>query len=175
MRRSIIALALVPLALLTLAGCVYYNTFYHAREAAAEAAAIRENRAPDTEPTARERELYDRVIEKSGRVIALHSDSSWADDALLLMGRALAHQGRYESAQERLEDLLSLYPESELRPEAEYALASVLIEQGNPVTAEELLAGVAYAEPPGELADDALLLIGDARVARRRLDEAAEA
>jgi len=166
-----VAVALVGLA----SGCVYYNTFYHAREASRDAAVLREDRPPDTDPTARERELYDRVIEKSGRVLALHPDSSWADDALLLLGQALAYQGRYESASVRLNDFLTLYPDSELRPEAEYSLASVLIEQGNPVTAEELLVGVAYADPPTELSDDALLLIGDARAARRRYEDASEA
>ncbi|MBD3368499.1 MAG: tetratricopeptide repeat protein [Candidatus Eisenbacteria bacterium] len=174
-RTYVLALVVVMVALLALSGCVYYNTFYHAREAAGEAAAIRESRAPDTDPTARERELYERVVEKSGRVLALHPESSWADDALLLMAQALAYQGRYESAGEHLNEFLSLYADSELRSEADYTLGSVLIELGNPVTAEELLIGVAYADPPVELSDDALLLVGDARAARRRREEAAEA
>lgn len=160
---------------LCLSGCVYYNTFYHARTAAHEAALLREARAPDAPPGAREAELLDRVAEKCTRILELHPDSSWADDALLLLGETRYHQERYDSAEDHLNDFLARHPGSELRPQAEYLLASVLIESGNPVAAETILEGIAYAQPPGDLADDALALIGQARHKRGRFEEAASA
>jgi TolA-binding protein len=170
-----VSLAVVLVALVAAnAGCVYYNTFYHARTAYDEAERIWMTRPPDSEPTPQELDLLDRVIEKSGRVVKLYPESSWADDALLLLAQALYRQGKYESAEMRLTDFLALHPESELRPQAEYTLAAVMLERGNPVSAEQTLEALAYADVPGELSDDAMILIGRAKNARRHFDEAAE-
>jgi len=173
--RRLTVWLLAPLLAVTLSGCVYYNTFYHARAAAREAELLRQSRPPGTEPSAQELERLERVVEKCGRVIKLHPDSSWADDALVLMGEALYRQGKYETAEERFSEFLTLYPESELRLRAEYLLAAILLAKGNAVTAEEILTDVAFAQPPSELSDDALLLIGDARRSRKRYAEAAQA
>jgi len=174
--RTVVLLAcLAALAAFTLSGCVYYNTFYHARSAYAEAERIRATRPPDSEPTPQESEQLDRVIEKSGRVLALHPDSDWADDAILLMAQALYRQGRYESAESRLNEFSTLYPDSDLEADAGYLLAAVMLARDNPVSAEQTLAALAYADPPVELSDDALVMIGRARHSRRRFDEAAEA
>jgi len=173
-KRCLTAVLLVT-TLSFLAGCVYYNTFYHAQAAAREAELLRESSAPDAPPGPAERELLERVAEKCGRVLQLHPDSSWADDALLLLGKTRYYQGRYESAELRLTELLSLYPDSELLPEAEYMLASVLLERGNAVSAESYLEGLAQASPPHAFSDDALVLIGRARNARKKYAEATEA
>jgi TolA-binding protein len=159
----------------SLTGCVYYNTFYHAREAAREAELLREARSPDAQPDSRETELLERVAEKCTRILEQHPNSSWADDALLLLGETRYYQGRYESAEEHLNAFLKQHPDSALRPRAEYLLASVLIETGNPVSAESVLDEIANAQPPGDLADDALALIGEARYKRNKHKEAAEA
>jgi TolA-binding protein len=171
--RLTVFLLLIVLCLAT--GCVYYNTFYHARAASREAEALRESRAPDTDPGQAEKELLERVVEKCGRVLQLHPDSEWADDALLLLGTTHYHQQRYESAESRLGEFLTLYPDSELTPEAQYMLASVLLERGNPVSAETYLEPLANSTPPHPLSDDALALIGRARHERKKYDEAAEA
>ena len=158
-----------------LAGCVYYNTFYHAQAAAREAELLRESSAPDAPPGPAERELLERVAEKCGRVLLIHPDSSWADDALLLLGATRYYQGRYESAELRLTEFLSLHPDSELLPEAEYMLASVLLERGNAVSAENYLERLAQASPPHPFSDDALVLIGKARNAGKKYPKATEA
>ncbi len=175
MRTRIGISLLAVLALVATSGCVYYNTFYHAKAAAREAELLREARPPDSNPSVREIDLLERVVEKSGRVLRLHADSEWADDALLLLGTSLYHQGKFESAEDRLTKFLSLYPDSELVPHARYALGAVMLESGNPVSAEEMLGKLAYAEPPHRLSDDALALIGDALRARGRHESAAEA
>ncbi len=163
------------IAAFALGGCVYYNTFYHAKNAYAEAENIRATRPPDSDPTPQESEQLDRVIEKSGRVLRLYPDSDWADDALLLMATALYRQGNYESAESRLTEFSKLYPHSDLSADAGYLLAAVMLARDNPVSAEQTLAVLAYADPPVDLSDDALVMIGRARHSRRRLDEAAEA
>ncbi|MBD3348401.1 MAG: tetratricopeptide repeat protein, partial [Candidatus Eisenbacteria bacterium] len=171
--RVLVPVAVVALA--SLCGCVYYNTFYHAKAAAREAEVLREERPPGTEPTVREAELLERAIEKSGRILKLHPDSDWADDALLLMGESLYHKGQYEVAEERLNSFLTLYPESDLRREAEYTLAAAMMAGGNAVSAEDLLTDIAYTAEPDELSDDALVMVGRARSERGRYAEAAEA
>jgi TolA-binding protein len=169
------AACLAVLAPLLLSGCVYYNTFYNARAAAREADALRESRAPGTEMTAKERDLLERVVEKCSAVLRDHPESDWADDALVLMAKALHEQGKNETAFSRLIEFVARYPDSELRPEADYLMGAVLIAEGDPVAAEDLLRTLADAEPPSGLSDDALVLIGQARHARGRYDEAAEA
>ena len=171
-KRCLIALLLL-VSLTT--GCVYYNTFYHARAAAREAELMREARPPDTPPGPGEKELLKRVAEKCGRVLQIHPDSDWADDALLLLGTTHYHQEHYESAEQRLTEFLSLYPDSELLPEAQYMLASVLLARENPVSAETYLEELAGATPPHPLSDDALALIGRARHDRKKFAEASEA
>lgn len=168
-------LIIAALVCLPLSGCVYYNTFYHAKTAFREAEALRETRPPDSDPGAQERNLLERAVEKSGRVLKLHPDSDWADDALLLLGKALFRQDKLQSAEERLTAFIELYPDSELLPEAVYTLAAVHVARGNPVAAEEVLEPLAFAEPPRELSAEALALVGRARNARGRHEEAAEA
>ncbi len=174
-RKRYLTAVLLVTALSFLVGCVYYNTFYHAQAAAREVELLRESSPPDAPPGPAERELLERVAEKCGRVLRLHPDSSWADDALLLLGKTRYYQGRYESAELRLTEFLSLHPDSELLPEAEYLLASVLLERGNAVSAESYLERLAQASPPHAFSDDALVLIGRARNARKKYAEATEA
>ena len=173
-KRYLTAILLVT-TMSFLAGCVYYNTFYHARSAAREAERLRESSAPDAPPGPAERELLERAAEKCGRVLKLHPDSDWADDALLMLGSTRYYQGRYDSAERRLTEFLLLHPDSELLPEAEYMLASVLLERGNPTSAETYLEGLADASPPHPFSDDALVLVGRARNARQSYAEATEA
>jgi TolA-binding protein len=172
--RTAISLLLVASLVFT-TGCVYYNTFYHARAASREAALMREERPPGSQPGPAEKELLERVAEKCGRVLQLHPDSDWADDALLLLGTTHYYQERYETAERRLTEFLSHHPDSDLRPDAEYMLASVLLARGNPVSAETTLEGLVAAEPPHALSDDALALVGRARNERKKYEEAAEA
>ncbi len=174
-RTAVLIACIAALAAFALSGCVYYNTFYLARSAHAEAEDIRASRPPDSEPTPQENEHLDRVIEKSGRVLRLYPDSDWADDALLLMANALYRQGKYESAESRLNEFATLYPDSHLTADAGYLLAAVMLARDNPVSAEQTLADLAYADPPVELSDDALVMVGRARHSRRHFDEAAEA
>ena len=169
------AACLAVLAPLFLSGCVYYNTFYNARAAAREADALRESRAPGTEMTAKERDLLERVVEKCSAVLRDHPESDWADDALVLMAKALHEQGKNEAAFSRLSEFVARYPDSELRPEADYLMGAVLIAEGDPVAAEDLLRTLADEDPPSRLSDDALVLIGRARHARGRYEDAAEA
>jgi TolA-binding protein len=169
------ATSLVVLAPLVLSGCVYYNTFYNARVAAREADSLRESRAPGAEMTTKERDLLERVVEKCSAVIRDHPESAWADDALVLMARALHEQGKNEAAFARLTEFVVRFPESELRSEADYLTGAVLIAKGDPVAAEDLLRSLADADPPARLSDDALVLIGRARHERGRYEDAAEA
>ena len=174
-RKRYLTAVLLVTALSFLAGCVYYNTFYHARSAAREAELLRESSAPDAPPGPAERELLERAAEKCGRVLKLHPDSNWADDALLLLGTVHYYQERYDSAERRLSEFMLLHPDSELVPEAEYMLASVLLERGNPTSAETYLEGLVDASPPHAFSDDALVLVGRARNARQNYTEATEA
>jgi len=108
--------------LLTISGCVYYNTFFNAETYFKEA----QNMGLDDEgrPKSNAIKKYQQVIKKCGIVIEYYKDSKYADDALLLMAKSFFYIGRnYTQTISTLEDLIKFYPESELVPEATLYIA----------------------------------------------------
>lgn len=96
MRRRLLLLAVS----LGLAGCGYFNSLYNAnsRFADAERAATRGDQVAA-------RRAYNDAIEKAAVSYRRYPDSRWADDALLLLGRArfaLAQDERVAAAMSRL-------------------------------------------------------------------------
>ena len=80
--------------LLLVGGCVYFNTMYNAgKDYGAAERAIRSG------DNAGARSSMDSVIAKTGRVIAKHPDSKYADDAALMKARAEIYRELWESAQ----------------------------------------------------------------------------
>lgn len=75
----------------------------------------------DTLP-ARAREAFERAAEKSAVMLGRHGDSSYADDALLLMGKSFLQLGRYADASVTFRRLVERFPESDLVPEARLGL-----------------------------------------------------
>ena len=108
--------------LLTISGCVYYNTFFNAETYFKEA----QNMGLDDEgrPKSNAIKKYQQVIKKCGIVIEYYRGSKYADDALLLMAKSFFYIGRnYTQTISTLEDLIKFYPESELVPEATLYIA----------------------------------------------------
>ncbi len=114
LRKLVLPLFIV---LLTITGCVYYNTFFNAEKYFEEAntMALRD----DGTPTVNAIQKYNKVIKKCGVVLTDYKDSKYADDALFLMAKCLYYIGRnYTQAIKNFEELIEFYPESEFVPEA---------------------------------------------------------
>jgi predicted negative regulator of RcsB-dependent stress response len=85
------------LLLLLLPGCAYYNGMYNARRWAAQA-----ERAERAGREADARDRWRRAVLHADSLLARHPRSRWADDALLVRGRALVHLKEWDGAAEAL-------------------------------------------------------------------------
>lgn len=85
------ALALVLAA--AVSACAYYNAMYNANRWAAQA-----ERSERAGRLAEARERWQRAALHAESLLARHRDSRWADDALLVRGRALVRLERWSDA-----------------------------------------------------------------------------
>jgi TolA-binding protein len=115
-KRLLVRLA--TLTLLALPGCVYFNTFYNAKKYYGEGERLAAEGRSDHGLPPPARAAFEKSIEKSSAVLASHGDSEYADDALLLLGKAHYRLGNYAAAAAALKNLLERHPESEFRREA---------------------------------------------------------
>jgi tetratricopeptide (TPR) repeat protein len=95
------------------AGCAYYNGMYNAKKWARQA-----QRSEERGRIAEARERWQRSALHAESVLARHPRSRWADDAMLLRGRALAHLELHTEAAAVLERAAAMAGEHEQRLEA---------------------------------------------------------
>jgi TolA-binding protein len=116
MRRSCVWVIL----LLTLtSGCVYYNTFFNARKLYDEAD-LERTRAHRDFSAGGPNSKYDLAIKKASKVLQRHPKSKYADDAVLLIGKAFFYTEEFARAREKFIELAGVYRASELIPEAKF-------------------------------------------------------
>lgn len=110
-----------------LAGCGYFNTMYNAqrRFADAERAAARGDRA------AAESAWRD-ALDKAAASVRKDPAGRWADDALLIVGRAHFGLGRYDAAAAALERAVATTDDRMLRGRARLWRGAALLELGEP-------------------------------------------
>lgn len=103
--------------LLTLSGCAYFNTFYHAKRYYGQARKAQESAATG-KPSGNASDLYKKSIDKCQKVIENYPGSKWQDDAHLLLAKAYYGRGDYLSAENTLDQFTTKFADSELYPEA---------------------------------------------------------
>jgi tetratricopeptide (TPR) repeat protein len=133
--RALRLIAALVIAVLT-ASCAYYNIYWMAQD---EYDTLMSS--PDLpslwDPfekrnvSGQDAKLADSILKRCGKLIVLHPDSRWVDDALLLMGNCFMFKGDYANAAKKYDELLTLYEDSELRDEARYMKAYNLVLQGS--------------------------------------------
>jgi len=129
------------LGLVLLAGCVYYNGMYNAnRLAHAAEKAEREGRPFDAQSNWAQAEV------RADTVLARHGSSEWADDALLIKGKARLKQDDCPGAVAPLQTVILNSPDPELQAEASLALAECQLQLGEPGSALSLLVPVLRGE-----------------------------
>lgn len=128
-------------ALFIFAGCVYYNTFFMARQKFNQAekkqeenqraqesqqnsqnpprggladpgVGVQQQGAAPPKVSADVRLLYDDAIKKATKVLTNHPDSKWADDALWLIGKSYFAMGDYIMADGKFKELVTNHPNS---------------------------------------------------------------
>lgn len=159
MRRLSVAL------LFLVAGCSYYNGMYNAnRLARAAEKADREGR------TLAAQSLWGQVAVKAESALVHHPRSKWADDALVLRGRALQHVGNCAGAVAPLERALAVTRQPGLQQEAALALGLCRERLGQPDAALAALERAALGADPRHRAQIALLYGRALRLAGRPAD-----
>ncbi|MEW5876015.1 MAG: tetratricopeptide repeat protein [Candidatus Zixiibacteriota bacterium] len=131
-RRRIIALWLTLALVSSLgAGCVYFNTFYHAKKAFGEGEKVRKQ-AGRQGGIAAGKNNYERAIEKANKIVEKHKDSKYYDDALFLIGVSYFRIGNYTKSEAAFRELLATQPDSKHAEESHLFVARCRIEMGDP-------------------------------------------
>ena len=92
---------------LSVAGCVYFNTFFHAKQSYKEAEKMR-LRANQEVAKGGVATKYNEAIKKASKVLQNHPKSKYADDATMLIGKSFYYMGDYARAREKFVELKGL-------------------------------------------------------------------
>lgn len=127
---SRVMVPLVCVLVLCLAGCGYYNSLYNANRSFETAQ--RATRSGDAATASRE---YRAAIERAAVSYRKYPDSRWADDALLLLGRARFALGEYDAAAAAMRTLLEHSADPQMRSRAHAHLGASLMQLDQPAAA----------------------------------------
>ncbi|TFH64864.1 MAG: tetratricopeptide repeat protein [Candidatus Zixiibacteriota bacterium] len=135
--RQLALFVLVALFLLLSSGCVYFNTFYHARTWYNQAEKTRQ-RANRDAAAGGEIKLYQDAIKKCSKVISEHPGSSYMDDALFIIGKSYYYLGDFPKAERKFRELLASFPKSKYADESRFFLGKTRFHLENYVLAMEV-------------------------------------
>lgn len=121
----VLAASLAGAALL-LAGCVYYNALYNAEHLFDQGEA---ERVAGQDSVARLH--YLEVVAKAAKGYRMEPEGEWADDALLLMGRAYLRVGDLRAARSALEQAEGQADDDEVRLKARVYLGASYVLSGD--------------------------------------------
>jgi TonB family protein len=153
---------LIPLVLVLIfcSGCVYYNTFYHARSWYKQAEKTRQKENRD-KAGGSELKLYQDVIKKCSKVISEHPNSSYMDDALFMIGKSFYYLTDYPKAERKFRELLSSFPKSKYADESKFFLGKTRFRMENYVLASEVFEEYAAKDRGNQFRPEALYLSGE--------------
>lgn len=167
----ILRLALLMMLGLGLPGCVYYNTFFHARKAYNEAES-QQAKAHVQVATGAAAQKYSEAIKKASKVLQNHPKSKYADDALLLIGKAFYNTGEYARAREKFVELATVFRESSLLGESRYYLGMSEYYLGYPEKARNTLEEVAQKGKSNDFRDRARFMLARIPFEEERYEDA---
>lgn len=151
---------LVALFLLLSSGCVYFNTFYHARTWYNQAEKTRQKNNRDA-ATGGEIKLYQDAIKKCSKVISEHPGSSYMDDALFIIGKSYYYLGDFPKAERKFRELLASFPKSKYANESRFFLGKTRFHLENYVLAMEVFKEYADKTRGNPYHAEAIFLTGE--------------
>jgi TonB family protein len=152
--------ALIALFLLLNCGCVYYNTFYHARTWFKQAEKTRQKDNRDAANNS-EKTLYQDAIKKCSKVISEHPGSSYMDDALFMIGKSYYYIGDFPKAERKFRELLASFPKSDFADESRFFLGKTRFHLENYVLAMEVFKEYSDKIKDNPYRAEAILLTGE--------------
>lgn len=165
-------------------GCAYFNTFFNARKSFNQGVKARNERVkqvakeerkqgnvvtfqenfpghePDKSIANAGKDKMSVAVDKTNKVLSLHADSKWVDDALLLQGKALyfrAEGNDLFQGSEKIKELLNRFPDSELVQEAWLWLGRISLKRNRSAEAVGFLEEAAQIKKDPDLAAGALI------------------
>jgi len=118
--------------LLLLGGCLYYNTFYNAKDYY--------KRALESSPPSKQ--LLDKCIEKCEKIVEYHPKHDLVPEAIFLMGKCLYEKEEYEAAERKFTELTLYYPKSSFVPKAYIMLGKTYLKRDKPMDARDAFSKV---------------------------------
>lgn len=161
------------LALLMLQSCAYYNTFFNTKRAYKEALDEHARRKED-KPTAAEIQKLDKTIEKASRLLQLHPNSKYVDDALFMLGECFYYKQEYPKALRKFDELTVNFPKSSLAPRAQLWKARTHLARQDYKSAENMLLDLQEQVKKGEVYDQAQYYLGEIYFRQEQYQKAAE-
>lgn len=147
--------------LLTITSCAYYNTFFNAEESYRLGLEKIEKNTGEilTKDNVTD---FQTAISKSWKLIYLYGDSnSWADDALLMIGKSHFHLKEYEKSMEVLSDFIQKYLKSPLKTEAGLWLALSQLKLEDTDNAINSLNNIITGSEDSEILSQAYFYLGE--------------
>jgi tetratricopeptide (TPR) repeat protein len=158
------------LILFLAAGCVYYNTFYHAKKAFKEAEARRMQGGRSGAKAGASG--YKKAIEKTDKVIEKWPNSKYYDDALYLNGVSHYYTENYGKAEKRFREIVVNYPESKFFRESRLYLAKSRLKLGEEASAMSLFEELFSESKDKEIKAEAALALGEYYFENKQYDNA---
>jgi TolA-binding protein len=124
------ALLAVALIALTSGGCVYFNTFYHAKKFYRDGERVRDQAGLHAGASAG-KTLYESAIEKASKIVEKHPGSKYHDDALFMIGMCYFRTENFTKSENAFRELLATHPDSKFDEEARLYLARCRMELGD--------------------------------------------
>jgi len=89
---------------------------------------------------------FDKVIDKTSKILTNHPKSDLADNGLLLMGKSFFYKREFEPAERKFQEILTNYFNGNVRDDASFWYARTLAEQFHWQEAIEILMSVVESE-----------------------------
>ena len=152
-------------------GCVYYNTFFHARQYydEAEKQRLKSNQEFVTGGAAQK---YNDAIKKASKVLQNHPKSKYADDALLMIGKSFYYTADYARAKEKFVELEGVFRNSPLLPEARFYQGMCEYYLGETEKSRVMLQDIARSGKKREFRDRAQFMLARIPFEEERYEEA---
>ncbi len=99
-----------------------------------------------TKVSAQDRVLYDDAIKKAGKVLKLHPESKWVDDALWVIGKSYFALGDYIPADRKFKELVTNHPESKFADDCYFYMGLCQMYMGHNDQALSAFANIEKAE-----------------------------
>lgn len=153
--------SVILISILGVLGCAYYNTFFNAKEYYNTGEKKQKNSVSD-KISSDAKTNYNNAIKKCWKLIDTYGDSSeYADDALLLIGKAHYNIEEYEQSAKVLNQFLLKYLNSDHIPEAKLWLAKNYIQLDKEKEAQEILDNIFDNKVSNDIASQAFYILGE--------------